>query len=319
MFTLKPQGHMDPRRNKALAVSLGALIILSAALAWWGRSEDRREVDRQLFAIHETDKINRVTLVRASDSVDLAFDGSRWMVNGTWTADLQMVKVLMATLRQIEPHRPVAASQVDTVNAQLTASGTRVTVSLSDGSQRTFTAGGNRSKTEAWMRREGEDAPYSMIIPGYRVYVSGVFELGAGGWRNKRIFDFNWRNFKSLTASYPKETAAGFTVEMKQRYFGIRGLDPVDTTKLNDYLDAVSLLMAKRFAGKASAPVLGDPVALIEILDIADRTYTLELFAPSGDDPEAFGRLADGEVVVFDRSDIAAIVRRKGWFVPGRE
>lgn len=304
---------MDSRRNKVLAVSLGALIILSAALAWWGRGEDRRAVDRQMFAIAETDKINRVTLVRATDSVDLVFEGSRWMVNGTWAADLQMIKVLMATLRQIEPHRPVAASQVDTVNAQLTAAGTRVTVSFSDGTQQTFTAGGNRAKTEAWMRKEGEDAPYSMIIPGYRVYVSGVFELDAGGWRNKRVFDFNWRNFKSLTASYPRDPSAGFVVEMKQRFFGIRDMAAVDTTRLNDYLDAVSLLFARRFL--SDQPTAQDPpVVRIEILDIADRTYTLELFAPRPNDAEVVGRLGDGQWLTFDPPDVEALLRRRSYF-----
>ncbi|MBL7852591.1 MAG: DUF4340 domain-containing protein [Cyclobacteriaceae bacterium] len=309
---------MDPRRNKWLAASLVALLLLSAGLAWISREEEKPVVERDAFAIIETEKVNRVTMARATDTVNLVYDGTRWTANGK-DADVQMVKVLMATLRQAEPHRPVAARVVDTVRAQLGRRGTRVTVQQNDGTTLSFTAGGNRGKTEAWFMKAGEPQPYIMIIPGYRVYVSGIFELDASGWRNKRIFDFNWRNFKSLTATYPKEPASGFTVEMKQRYFGIRGLDPVDTTKLNDYLDAVSLLMANRFVAGSGTPELGEPVARIHILDIADRSYSLELFAPAGQDPEAFGRLADGQVVAFDRSDIAAIVRRKGWFVPGRE
>lgn len=309
---------MDPRRNKQLAVSLGVLLIVSAVLLWFSREEERPAVDRDVFAVIETEKVNRVTLSRASDTVTLAYDGTRWTVNGR-DADVQMVKVLMATLRQAEPHRPVAARMVDTVNAQLARRGTRVTVEQNDGTTLTFQAGGNRGKTEAWFVKAGDAQPYIMIIPGYRVYVSGIFELEAAGWRNKRIFDFNWRNFKSLTASYPKEPASGFTVEMKQRYFGIRGLDPVDTTKLNDYLDAVSLLLAKRFVtGAVDTVTRGGPVARVEILDIADRRYALELFAPLGDEPEAFGRLPDGQWVAFDRADIASIVRRRGWFAPGK-
>jgi hypothetical protein len=309
---------MDPRRNKQLAVSLGVLLMVSAGLSWFSREEERPAVDRDAFALIETEKVNRVTLTRASDTVTLAYDGARWTVNGR-DADVQMIKVLMATLRQAEPHRPVAARMIDTVNAQLARRGTRVTVEQNDGTTLTFLAGGNRGKTEAWFVKSGEAQPYIMIIPGYRVYVSGIFELEAAGWRNKRIFDFNWRNFKSLTASYPKVPTSGFTVEMKQRYFGIRGLDPVDTTKLNDYLDAVSLLLAKRFVtGTVDTVKRGAPVARVEILDIADRRYSLELFAPVGDEAEAFGRLPDGQWVAFDRADIAALLRRRGWFAPGK-
>lgn len=306
---------MDPRRNKILAASLGFLLVASAGLFWFSREEERPVIDENAFAVVETEKVNRVTLTRANDTVSLVYDGSRWSVNGR-NADVQMIKVLMATLRQARPHRPVATRITDTVKAQLARRGTRISVEQSDGQRLSFVAGGNRSKTEAWFINEGEEQPYIMIIPGYRVYVSGIFELDEGGWRNKRIFDFNWRNFKSLTASYPKEPASGFTVEMKQRYFGITGLDPVDTTKLNDYLDAVSLLLGKRFVSANDTVGRGAAVARLEIFDIADRRYALDLFAPKGEEPEAFGRLHDGQWVAFDRADVAAIVRRKGWFVP---
>lgn len=306
---------MDPRRNKVLAASLGFLLIASAGLFWFSREEERPVIDENAFAVVETEKVNRVTLTRATDTVSLVYDGSRWSVNGR-DADVQMIKVLMATLRQARPHRPVAARITDTVKMQLARRGTRVSIEQNDGQRLSFVAGGNRGKTEAWFMNEAEEQPYIMIIPGYRVYVSGIFELDEGGWRNKRVFDFNWRNFKSLTASYPKEPASGFTVEMKQRYFGITGLDPVDTTKLNDYLDAVSLLLAKRFVSASDTVGRGAAVARLEIFDIADRRYALDLFAPKGEEPEAFGRLGDGQWVAFDRADVAAIVRRKGWFVP---
>jgi len=306
---------MDSQHNKILTVSLVGLMTLSVVLAWLSRDDERIVIDRTAFAVDETEKINRVTLM-SDDTVTLAYDGSRWVVNNTWDADLQMIKVLMATLRQVEPHRPIAASRVDTVNAQLESRGTRVILGMSDGTQRSFFAGGNSGKSEAWFRNEETPQPYVVIIPGYRVYVSGIFELNASGWRNKRIFDFNWRNFKSLTASYPREPNAGLTVELKQRYFGIRDMQSVDTTRLNNYLDAVSLLLARRFVTDEPATLRNQvPVARIVVGDIANREYTLELFAPQREDDEVFGRLNDGQLVTFDRADIVEIVRRRDWFV----
>ncbi len=312
---------MDSRRNKLLALALVAMLAASASLAWIGRDEERIAVDRTLFTVAETEKINKVSMVRAADSVELVFDGTGWSVNGAWDADLQMIKVLMATIMQAEPHRPVAASRVDTVNSQLDQRGTLVTLSITDAPQKVFTAGGNAGKSEAWFRNNSDRRPYVMIIPGYRVYVSGIFELPASGWREKRVFDLNWRNFKSLTASYPKEPAAGFVAEMKQRAPGIRGLAAVDTTKLSDYLDAVSLLMARRFVapGVADSIIRRGPVARVEVRDIADRAYGLDLFAPGKNDEEVYGRLDNGEIVAFDRSDIPAIVRRKAWFVAAKQ
>lgn len=312
---------MSSRKNRILAVTLLVLTILSVALAWWGRGEERTEIDPQLFAVSDTEKISHVTMARAEDTVELSFDEGRWLVNNTWPADLQMIKVLMAALRQVEPHRPVSAARADSVNALLKSRGTAVTLTFSDGGSRSYTVGGSRGKTEAWFRNEGDPTPYVAIIPGYRVYVSGIFEMDAGGWRNKRVFDFNWRNFKSLTASFPREPKADFVVEMNQRYFGVRGMTEVDTTRLNDYLDAVSLLFARRYVPE-NDPIVASgmkqpPVSRLEIRDIADRVYTLDLFTPGKDDDEVLGRLADGQWVSFDRAEIFALVRRREYFRPG--
>ncbi len=184
---------------------------------------------------------------------------------------------------------------------------------------RDFWVGGNQNKSEAWFLSEDNRAMV-MIIPGYRVYVSGIFELPAGGWRNKQVFDFNWSNFRTLTATYPKQPAEGFTIELKQRLAGIRNAENIDTTRLNDYLDAVSLLMAKRFLDKKTSDGirLQQPEVRIDVEDIAKRTYSLELFAPGQEGSEVFGRLDSGELVVFDGADISAIVRGRSFFVRSR-
>jgi len=310
---------MDRWSSKVLAGTALVLLAISVVLFLANWEVAKPVVDSGLFAVAETERVDQVQLIRNADTVVLSFDGVRWKVNHLWDADGQMITVLMATLKQEAPHRPVAKSQVDSVNARLNKSGTRVVISAAGETLIDFVAGGNATRSEAWFRRAGDLLPYVMVIPGYRVYVSGIFELGLGGWRNKRIFDFNWRNFKTLSATFPQEPKENFVVEMKQKYFGIRGLD-ADTTKLNDYLDAVSLLMAKRFADSTEAgrSAGGWPAVLIEIRDIADRSYGLEVYSPAAGSQEVFGRLSDGQWVAFDRRDMPAIVRLRSFFSAGR-
>lgn len=313
---------MSIQRNKILAVCALVLAAFSAMLFLMRSGEDRPVVDRLLFAVEATEKIDHVQLIRNKDTVELTFTDGRWKVNERYDADVQMIKVLMATLLQEVPHRPVAKVLTDSVNRRLDRTGTHVLISSGGATQLEFVAGGNEAKSEAWFRKSGDLQPYLMIIPGYRVYVAGIFELRESGWRNKRIFDFNWRNFKTLTASYPREPKEDFVVEMKRDYFGIRGMDPLDTTKLNDYLDAVSLLMARRFVDAsergADSVARMAPLARIEIRDIADRTYGLELFAAGSRNREVYGRLSDGQLVAFDRDDVPAVTRRRAFFRPGQ-
>jgi hypothetical protein len=77
--------------------------------------------------------------------------------------------------------------------------------------------------------------------------------------------------------------------------------------------------MARRFvpSGEAVADSITQqqPVARIEIRDIADRLYAIDLFLPLSNDMEVYGKLPDGEVVSLDREAVTAVVRRRGYFV----
>ncbi len=310
---------MQKKRNRYLAVSLIVMLMVCAGLFIASRKEVRPDINPDLFKLSETENIDHVILQSSGKTIDLKFENNHWKVNDTWEADSRMVKVLFATLKQAEPRRPVAASLRDSVKNLLEQKGIRVSLS-GGGIIKTFLSGGNALKTETWFLKEGESQPYSMIIPGYRVYVGGILEMDESGWRNKRIFDFNWRNFKSLTSSYPRDPKQGFEIGMKDRYFGIKDMPEADTTKLNNYLDAVSLLFATRFVStaqpKTDSLVKVAPTVKIEITDIADRSYVLELFTPGKKDSEIYGRLGDGQIVALEKRSVAEIVRRREHFLP---
>jgi hypothetical protein len=148
--------------------------------------------------------------------------------------------------------------------------------------------------------------------------VGGIFELPVSGWRNKRIFDFNWRNFKSLSATYTADPSQNFDIEMQGRYFGIKNLAAADTSKLNNYLDALSLLMAERFIITRQASIdsllAGVPLARIEIKDIASRSYQLDVYASQKSVREVVGRLGNGDVIVLGKEAASEVVKKKDYF-----
>ena len=303
-----------------MAILLAILAMTSMSLMVFTREDVRSAVDRDYFKVIETEKVDRVVLGAPTGTVELKFENNRWRINEKWDADVQMIKVLFATLRQVEPRRPVPARMKDSVAQWLDKGGIRVTIFEGNQTKQEFLVGGNDIKTEAWFMKAGDEQPYLMMIPGYRVYVAGVFELPENGWRNKRIFDFNWRNFRSLTAAYSTDTRDGFEIEMKDRYFGIRNMGAVDTAKLNSYLDAMSLLFATRFVspdqpGIDSVTMLL-PTARIEIKDIAGRIYGLDVFPIRKKNSEIIGRMADGQLVALDRRVVGEVVKKRNYFIP---
>lgn len=266
---------MQEKRNKGLFILLVVLLASTSVLLYTGQQGEEKFEQKDIFKVEDLKTINKVELRSSNDTVQLSFSGNRWVVNGVEPADRDMIDVLFATLLQAEAKRPVAESKNDSLVQQLQQSG--VQVDLFDQAQlvKSFVAGGNEKKSEAYFIDESRQA-YVMHIPGYRVYVSGVFEMTESDWRDKYVFAFNWTNFKNLAVAFNRKPSDGFDVKMLDGYFGVDGIQ-TDTTRLNDFLDAVSLLTVDQYTATDS---LEDktPWLTITVSDIAERQYSLSIF-----------------------------------------
>lgn len=307
---------MQQRRNKSRLILLTVLTTLALIVFWWIQPENRLDVRADLFQVEDLSSINRVTLQSDEANISLNYDGAQWRLNDSLAVDRDMISVLFATLQQARPKRAVAQSSRDSVFSELKTSG--VTVSLYEGEalREQFLAGGNRAKTQAYFAEPATGEVYVMTIPGYRVYVSGILELDANGWRDKFVFNFNWRNFKRLEMRWPDEPSENFAVSMQKDFFGIEGMAAADTSKLNTFLDNISLLTVDAYL---SEPELTDslqslqPQLDIRVSDIANRNYRLRIFDP-GDSGPVFALVQEGQAAVFDRRKIMQISRPKSFF-----
>lgn len=305
---------MQEKKNKQLLVLLVVLLAVTAATFWYGKRDNTFEVDETIFQKADLREVNEVVLQSPAGKVDLKYMGSAWKVNEQYHADRNMIEVLFATLREAKPKRPVAQSQQDSISNVIEKSGVKISLISGGKTVEEFFAGGNEAKTQAYFKGVGAGTPYVMSIPGYRVYVSGIFELTEKGWRDKYIFGFNWRNFKNLTAHFPNREAEDFVVEMDDNFFGIKGVQ-TDTAKMNNFLDAVSLLTVDEYIDPS--PTLDslaqkDPLMILTITDIADKKYVLKIF--SAESRQFFGQI-DNDWSVLHENKIKAILHPRRYFL----
>ena len=307
---------MQERKNKRRFVLLAVLTVATVLLLWWVQPENRLDLDQNIFHVADLTTISQVKLEGDSSAVILSFDGARWRVNDQYSADRNMISVLFATLQQARPKREVGVGQRDSIFRILTRSG--VKVSLYEGSElrKEFWAGGNPAKTQAFFADPVARDVYVMGIPGYRVYAAGILELKESGWRDKFVFDFNWRNFRGLQANFPDKPSENFKVSMAKGFFGIEGLPEADTARLNTFLDDLSLLQVDEYV---SEPKLTDSLQKINprvefiVTDIGNRGYRLRLYSPvlSKRSP---GLIQDSQLALFDSRKIQALLKPKSFF-----
>jgi len=311
---------MQAKRNLQLLVSLVILTSLCFVIIFLGNRSNTIEVDKDLFRVEDQAQVNKVLIETSDKQVELRYDGSKWVVNNSFEADRQLVTIFFATIMQVEPKRPIAETRQDSISQYLQKNGIHIRLYEGETVVKDFWARGNDRKTETYFQLTGDNTPYLVTIPGYRVYVASIFELPANDWRDKRIFNFRWETFKSLQTTFPKEPQENFTISFKSQYFGIDGLAQADTTKLNDYLDAVSLINGARFVSPGESSAYDSllktiPAFSILVTDIANRTYQLEVFPPALGEMAILGRLNRESPVVFNRKEIALISRKRSYFV----
>lgn len=301
------------KRNRNLFISLIVLSVLTL-IVFWKVTKNESSIDGSLFRVDDLNQIDQVRLER-NGVVDLKYDGARWKVNNE-LADPGLIDVLFATLQQAVPVRPVARAQQDSVQQRLKSDGVKVSLLSGDQVQLRFTAGGNARKSQAYFQKEN-DIPYQVTIPGYRVYVSGIFELDKNGWKDKHVFQLNWRNFKSLEARFSGSSNDDFDVKFIDGFFSVEGMAAVDTTRLNDFLDAVSLLTVYTYS---SDSLLTDslknssPKMTIKVSDVADREYVLFLFPSPSTNGAIYGIVNSNQLAVFERKQIEPVLKIRSFF-----
>jgi hypothetical protein len=272
---------MTRRKENLRLMGVLVLLILVAGALHFARDTTRPSRGYSV-QLEEPETVTRILLTSSADTVNLSFSGS-WRVNGSQEADRDLIRILFATLQQLQAKRPVADSQADSVSTLLNTLGTRVEVFSGDDLQTRLTIGGNSLQTETYVMRDGMQ-PYLAVIPGYRVYAAGIFELTSVEWRDKRVFNFNWRNFAGLKITKREES---LNITAGDQGILVDGSPKADTAVLNTFLDAVSLLRVERFLkpGEYTAhlPALERGAeALFEVTDIAGNVFQLEVFRSEG-------------------------------------
>ncbi len=309
---------MQQKRNIQLLILLISLSLLIAFLFFLSNNYSS-DIDKTLFKVSDQNKIDRIILASQKGKLELTFDGSKWMINQKHEADPQLVTVFFASLLQVEPKRRITGLQKDSITSRLKNEGIRVSLWEDKNLEKEFTIVGNDQKTATYFQLDN-DAPYFVSIPGYRVYVASIFELTESEWRNKRVFNFNWQNFKRLKVNFSEHPTQGFTISLANGLFGIEEVTVADTTKLSSYLESIFNLQAERILTEKEAAIYDSLLATspnfdLVIEDISKKKFELKLFSSASKSTLVLATMNNDERILLQPGAVFNILRKRDYFV----
>ena len=123
--------------------------------------------------------------------------------------------------------------------------------------------------------------------------------------------------FSAWKHSFPKKLRDNFNVALQDNFFAVEGLVSIDTAKINDFLDDVSLLTVDEYVDTVSfqnSPSKPSPVMILTVKDIGKRVYTLELYSPSKNGQMVPGLINGGQWAFFDPRKIQNVFKPKAFF-----
>lgn len=299
-------------KNKRLAGILLLLIAVAVSLHFVFEPEDGIHVDRGLFAYDDPSKINKVLFISEEKTDTLAFINGSWQINNKFQADRQRVQVLFAILKQVRVRRKVAEAIEDSIARQMEAKG--ATVAFYEGPQlvKEFKIWGNEDDMITYMGSGNEI--YITQIPGYRNFLAGIFLLDENGWREPRVFDFNWSNLQQVE----RLGDHSFTITYDRGFYQVAGLPASDSSKMVDYLDDLSLLYVNDYLNRQEVRNLDDSLKKtsysIAVADVGNRKHTLEVMQKMPTSAETLVRVDSISFALVDNAQLQKISMPVSYF-----
>lgn len=280
-------------RNQKLLISLLGLIILTGLTWWVGRPSANTVVGREIFHLQDTSQIARIEMVNAGDggmAIVLERTTKGWLVNNRYRVDAPVFRSLTGRLLLGRIRREVGESRAQEVQDWL-RSGRQVTVVLVSGEKLTFITAGNPAKTASYIQVAGEESIYEVEVPGYSMYMSGIFELTENQWRNRLLFASDWRSLQSLTVDYTAGDKEDVEIYFDRSALKVKADLPTDTTALDKYIARFESFYTNEFISPGQIPLYdslmkAEPFASISIQDIdTSKNITLQVYPQPEESP----------------------------------
>lgn len=269
---------------KKISFVFVGLSIVSLLLMWIGKKERVVQVDKNLFVIADTTQMSGVKIEGSDQKIDIVRGESQWQINGKYKADPQLIYLAQRILNAVETQRPVSKSNAEAIEKELREAGKKVEVKFIDGETKTFYAGGNTAKTTAYFGNEDLTKIYTVVIPGYKSYLSGIFELSLNQWRDRVLFESDWRTIQKLAIEYADPNLTDLQIAFQGKYLEVDGVAALDTAALMEYLQPLEFFQLNDYLTPGSFHKYdslkeANPIATLELKDIdVDNNRSLKIY-----------------------------------------
>ena len=171
----------------------------------------------------------------------------------------------------------------------------------------------NATGTKTYFVNEGVAS--EVAVPGYRDNVIDLFTLHPDQWRDRVVFDGNWRTIQQVHVSFAGSEPS-FNVRFDDKFFLINGESPSDSTAVINYLNqfeyfqANEMISSGRFTNFDSLSQT-EPFATVTIDDIkGEKPVGFDVFPALNGQGFHLLMKNQSELMVLDAGRVARMLQK---------
>ena len=225
--------------------------------------------DPDLFMIRDTTQIEKFQF--HSKILDHYFSRQEgWKINNKFPSDPNLRKMLFTVSKRVKVSRALTGNEKEQLLRRNEEMGTSVILTV-DGDERSYSVVGNANKTKTYFIENQE--VYQVDIPGYQDFLASIYELKRDQWRDRLVFNGNWRTIQKMEVIYPEKLDKNLLIRFKETFYEVDDLTQIDSSAVVAYLNQFEYMQANERISFGFSPAYDSlaqtpPEVIISLLDI---------------------------------------------------
>jgi hypothetical protein len=225
--------------------------------------------DPDLFMIRDTTQIEKFQF--HSKILDHYFSRQEgWKINNKFPSDPNLRKMLFTVSKRVKVSRTLTGNEKEQLLKRNEEMGTSVILTV-DGDERSYSVVGNANKTKTYFIENQE--VYQVDIPGYQDFLASIYELKRDQWRDRLVFNGNWRTIQKMEVIYPEKSDKNLLIRFKETFYEVDDLTQIDSSAVVAYLNQFEYMQANERISFGFSPAYDSlaqtpPEVIISLLDI---------------------------------------------------
>lgn len=307
-------------------------------LSFWFIINNKRSTIKETlrdFAVEDTAAVNKIFLAdKRGNSITLQknTDGKGWMLNGKYSARMDLVNTLLLTMKKVDVKEPVGKKAQDNVVKQLAAEAVRCEIYQDDKLVKAYYVGSQtQDMTGTYMilidleTMKPSAKPFITYIPGFEGYLSTRYVTDEKTWRDRTVMHYIPTDIKSVKLEVPDSPEMGYELTVKGNndyevtmldgHKAVADIDPVAVKQYLSYFqqvdfESLDLAMSQK---EIDSTLKSKPINVLTVTDNAGKVNKISFYARKPKTADRIGE--DGKPLQFDLDRMNAMLENTKDFV----